>query len=268
MDICLLRDEGEFKPGGSEKRCTRPVRAWIVVSAGDTACQKAAGVPGDKIVFFRRSPKHVEIRLALRRRHRQFNVESEPEMAVAGRRRTLYEQGRAGSRSVVKPDVDAENARKIATRQVREQVRHPHRPARAKSTAWPPKDARLEVVGIDRAHRQPVDRISDAIRTGVPEGCRAGTEQLRCDGGIYHPPSDLGGVWASRNETLAMRPRTAHRLLCDGLPKDALPSWAAKSRFETGPPDRAGNAALHGERGDFMSNLARAADFLIIVRRD
>ena len=59
-----------------------------VVSVGEYLRAKAAGVPGDKIVFSGVGKTADEIRVALQGGIRQFNVESEPEMHV------LNDQGR------------------------------------------------------------------------------------------------------------------------------------------------------------------------------
>ena len=53
-----------------------------VVSGGEYMRAKAAGVPGDRIVFSGVGKTADEIRLALTGGIRQFNVESEPEMQV------------------------------------------------------------------------------------------------------------------------------------------------------------------------------------------
>ena len=51
-----------------------------VVSGGEYLRAKAAGVPGDRIVFSGVGKTREEMRLALEGGIRQFNVESEPEM--------------------------------------------------------------------------------------------------------------------------------------------------------------------------------------------
>ena len=53
-----------------------------VVSGGEYARAKAAGVSGDKIVFSGIGKTRGEVRMALEGGIRQFNVESEPEMQV------------------------------------------------------------------------------------------------------------------------------------------------------------------------------------------
>ena len=54
-----------------------------VVSGGEYLRAKAAGVPGDRIVFSGVGKTRDEMRLALEGGIRQFNVESEPETAGA-----------------------------------------------------------------------------------------------------------------------------------------------------------------------------------------
>lgn len=85
-----------------------------VVSAGEYLKAKAAGVPGERIVFSGVGKTRAEMRAALEGGIRQFNVESEPEM------RALNEVAlslgvRAPIAIRVNPDVDAKTHEKIAT---------------------------------------------------------------------------------------------------------------------------------------------------------
>ena len=85
-----------------------------VVSGGEYLRAKAAGVPGDRIVFSGVGKTREEMRLALTGGIRQFNVESEPEM------RALSEVATSLGLSApialrVNPDVDAKTHEKIAT---------------------------------------------------------------------------------------------------------------------------------------------------------
>lgn len=85
-----------------------------VVSGGEYRRARAAGVPGDRIVFSGVGKTREEMRLALTGGIRQFNVESEPEM------RALSEVAvslglRAPITVRVNPDVDAKTHEKIAT---------------------------------------------------------------------------------------------------------------------------------------------------------
>ncbi len=60
-----------------------------MVSIGEYLKAKAAGVPGDRIVFSGVGKTRDEMRLALEGGIRQFNVESEPELAGAERGRDV-----------------------------------------------------------------------------------------------------------------------------------------------------------------------------------
>lgn len=118
-----------------------------VVSKGEYLRAKAAGVPGDKIVFSGVGKTADEIRVALQGGIRQFNVESEPEMLV------LNAQAVALGMTVpitirVNPDVDAKTHAKIATGKSENKFGIPIARARdvyAMAAAMPG----LEVIGID-----------------------------------------------------------------------------------------------------------------------
>ncbi|MBT5000470.1 MAG: diaminopimelate decarboxylase [Tateyamaria sp.] len=85
-----------------------------VVSGGEYARAKAAGVSTDRIVFSGVGKTVDEITTALKGGIRQFNVESEPEMAVLNR--VAGEMGVIAPITVrVNPDVDAKTHAKIAT---------------------------------------------------------------------------------------------------------------------------------------------------------
>ncbi len=85
-----------------------------VVSGGEYARAKAAGVPGDKIVFSGVGKTREEMRAALTGGIRQFNVESEPEMEALSE--VAHELGAVAPITVrVNPDVDAKTHAKIAT---------------------------------------------------------------------------------------------------------------------------------------------------------
>ncbi len=85
-----------------------------VVSGGEYLRARAAGVPGDKIVFSGVGKTAAEIRLALEGGIRQFNVESEPEMEVLNA--TALAVGVTAPITIrVNPDVDAKTHAKIAT---------------------------------------------------------------------------------------------------------------------------------------------------------
>lgn len=85
-----------------------------VVSGGEYARAKAAGVPGERIVFSGVGKTRDEMRMALEGGVRQFNVESEPEMAVLSE--VAQELGKVAPITVrINPDVDAKTHAKIAT---------------------------------------------------------------------------------------------------------------------------------------------------------
>src|SRR6056297_2634500 len=118
-----------------------------VVSGGEYARAKAAGVPGEKIVFSGVGKTRDEMRMALEGGIRQFNVESEPEM-VALNEVALSLGLRAPITVRVNPDVDAKTHAKIATGKSENKFGIPIARARevyAEAAAMPG----LEVVGID-----------------------------------------------------------------------------------------------------------------------
>ncbi|SDX14371.1 diaminopimelate decarboxylase [Ruegeria halocynthiae] len=85
-----------------------------VVSGGEYLRAKAAGVPGERIVFSGVGKTADEIRTALTGGIRQFNVESEPEMQVINA--VALELGMIAPVTIrVNPDVDAKTHAKIAT---------------------------------------------------------------------------------------------------------------------------------------------------------
>ena len=85
-----------------------------VVSGGEYARAKAAGIPGDRIVFSGVGKTVDEIRMALTGGIRQFNVESEPEMQAISSVAT--DLGVTAPITIrVNPDVDAKTHAKIAT---------------------------------------------------------------------------------------------------------------------------------------------------------
>jgi len=85
-----------------------------VVSQGEYLRAKAAGVPGEKIVFSGVGKTAEEIRMALSGGIRQFNVESEPEMEAINT--VALSLGVVAPITIrVNPDVDAKTHAKIAT---------------------------------------------------------------------------------------------------------------------------------------------------------
>ncbi|HSG36475.1 MAG TPA: diaminopimelate decarboxylase [Paracoccaceae bacterium] len=85
-----------------------------VVSVGEYLRAKAAGVPGERIVFSGVAKTREEMRIALEGGIRQFNVESEPEMEALSEVASAL--GVVAPIAVrVNPDVDAKTHAKIAT---------------------------------------------------------------------------------------------------------------------------------------------------------
>ena len=118
-----------------------------VVSVGEYLRAKAAGVPGDKIVFSGVGKTEDEIRTALSGGIRQFNVESEPEMAAISV--VAQELGVTARIAVrVNPDVDAKTHAKIATGKSENKFGIPISRARA-VYAHAATLPGIEVVGID-----------------------------------------------------------------------------------------------------------------------
>ena len=85
-----------------------------VVSGGEYARARAAGVPGERIVFSGVGKTREEMRAALEGGVRQFNLESEPEMrALSEVAASMGAEAPVALR--VNPDVDARTHEKIAT---------------------------------------------------------------------------------------------------------------------------------------------------------
>jgi diaminopimelate decarboxylase len=159
-----------------------------VVSGGEYLRAKAAGVPGERIVFSGVGKTVAEIRLALEGGIRQFNVESEPEMAVLdATARALGVKAPITIR--VNPDVDAKTHAKIATGKSENKFGIPIARAREvyKMAAAMPG---LDVIGIDvhigsqltdlAPYEQAYQKVADL------------TEMLRADGHTIRR-LDLGG---------------------------------------------------------------------------
>ncbi|MEO0773271.1 MAG: diaminopimelate decarboxylase [Pseudomonadota bacterium] len=118
-----------------------------VVSSGEYLRARAAGVPGEKIVFAGVGKTREEMRIALEGGVRQFNVESEPEMAALSEVATSL--GVTAPITVrVNPDVDAKTHAKIATGKSENKFGIPISRAKevyAQAASLPG----LEIVGID-----------------------------------------------------------------------------------------------------------------------
>ena len=149
-----------------------------VVSIGEYARARAAGVPGTRIVFSGVGKTMLEMRLAIEGGIRQFNVESEPELAALS-------QVAVGLGAVVpialriNPDVDAKTHEKIATGKAENKFGIPLAKARA-AYALAATLPGLEIVGVDMhigsqltdldPYRQAYGKMADLTR------------QLRADG--------------------------------------------------------------------------------------
>ncbi|HET9069127.1 MAG TPA: diaminopimelate decarboxylase [Amaricoccus sp.] len=118
-----------------------------VVSEGEYRRARAAGVPGERIVFSGVGKTQGEMRVALEGGVRQFNVESEPELEALSE--VAAGMGRVARIAVrVNPDVDARTHAKIATGKAENKFGVPIGRARevyARAAALPG----IEVVGID-----------------------------------------------------------------------------------------------------------------------
>ncbi|QFT58955.1 Diaminopimelate decarboxylase [Sulfitobacter sp. THAF37] len=159
-----------------------------VVSGGEYHRARAAGVPGDRIVFSGVGKTQEEIRTALEGGIRQFNVESEPEMAVLDA--TARAMGKVAPITIrVNPDVDAKTHAKIATGKSENKFGIPIARAREvyrMAAAMPG----LEVVGIDvHIGSQLTDLEPYALAYGKVAEL---TEALRADGHDIRR-LDLGG---------------------------------------------------------------------------
>jgi len=159
-----------------------------VVSGGEYARARAAGVPGERIVFSGVGKTRDEMHMALTGGIRQFNVESEPEMVALNA--VALELGVKAPITIrVNPDVDAKTHAKIATGKSENKFGIPISRARvvyAQAAAMPG----LEVIGIDvhigsqltelEPFRQAYEKVAEL------------TETLRADGHDIRR-LDLGG---------------------------------------------------------------------------
>lgn len=118
-----------------------------VVSGGEYARAKAAGVPGDRIVFSGVGKTREEMRASLEGGIRQFNVESEPELYQLSE--IAEGMGLKAPIAIrVNPDVDAKTHEKIATGKSENKFGIPI--SRAKEVyAIAASLPGIEVVGID-----------------------------------------------------------------------------------------------------------------------
>ncbi len=118
-----------------------------VVSGGEYQRARAAGVPGERIVFSGVGKTADEMRLALQGGIRQFNVESEPELERLSR--VAAAMGAVAPITVrVNPDVDAKTHEKISTGRYDNKFGIPISRAR-EVYALAARLPGIEVVGVD-----------------------------------------------------------------------------------------------------------------------
>ena len=192
-----------------------------VVSGGEYLRAKAAGVPGDRIVFSGVGKTADEMRMALQGGIRQFNVESEPEMvmldAVA---RSLGKVAPITLR--INPDVDAKTHAKIATGKSENKFGIPISRAR-EVYALAATLKGLKVVGIDvHIGSQLTDlapfEAAYAKVAELPEALRAdGHEITRLDlgGGLGIPYARSNAAPPLPSDYGAMIERTLGHLGCE-----------------------------------------------------
>jgi diaminopimelate decarboxylase len=159
-----------------------------VVSGGEYLRAKAAGIPGERIVFSGVGKTRDEMRMALTGGVRQFNVESEPELLALSAVAT--ELGLTAPITLrINPDVDAKTHEKIATGKKENKFGIPISKARevyAQAAHLPG----LQVVGIDVHIGSQLTELApfEAAFSKVAEL----TEQLRAEGHTI-TRLDLGG---------------------------------------------------------------------------
>ncbi len=108
-----------------------------VVSGGEYLRARAAGVPGERIVFSGVGKTREEMRLALTGGIRQFNVESEPEMRALSE--VAIGLGLVAPITIrVNPDVDAKTHEKISTGKKGDKFGIPISPRASRSMPRPP----------------------------------------------------------------------------------------------------------------------------------
>ena len=149
-----------------------------VVSAGEYLKARAAGMPGERIVFSGVGKTRDEMRIALEGGIRQFNVESEPELHALSEVATRL--GKVAPITIrVNPDVDAKTHEKIATGKAENKFGIPIGRARevyALAASLPG----IEVVGIDvhigsqltqlEPFEQAYEKVADLTRTLRADG--------------------------------------------------------------------------------------------------
>ena len=192
-----------------------------VVSGGEYLRARAAGVPGDRIVFSGVGKTADEMRMALEGGIRQFNVESEPEMEVLSQ--VAVQMGAVAPITIrVNPDVDAKTHAKIATGKSENKFGIPIARARAvyKIAAALPG---LDVIGIDvHIGSQLTDlapfeaaylKVADLVEVLRADGHRI--ERLDLGGGLGIPYARDNAAPPVPMEYGAMIKRTLGHLDCE-----------------------------------------------------
>ncbi|MEN8873758.1 MAG: diaminopimelate decarboxylase [Pacificibacter sp.] len=159
-----------------------------VVSMGEYLKARAAGVPGERIVFSGVGKTREEMRTALSGGIRQFNVESEPELEALNE--VAISMGVKAPIAIrVNPDVDAKTHAKIATGKSENKFGIPIKAAR-EVYARAAKMEGIDVAGIDVHIGSQLTQLApfELAFTKVAEL----TEVLRSDG-INIRRLDLGG---------------------------------------------------------------------------
>jgi diaminopimelate decarboxylase len=226
-----------------------------VVSQGEYLRAKAAGVPGDRIVFSGVGKTAEEIRVALGGGIRQFNVESEPEMEVINA--VAQELGVAAPITIrVNPDVDAKTHAKIATGKSENKFGIPIARARevyARAAALPG----LDVVGIDVHIGSQLTEL-EPFRLAYQKVAEL-TETLRADGHDIRR-LDLGGglgIPYERSNTAPPLPVEYGQMV-----KETLGHLGCELEIEPGRLI-AGNAGLLVSKVIYVKS-GEGRDFLII----
>ncbi len=159
-----------------------------VVSGGEYARARAAGVPGERIVFSGVGKTRAELEQALAGGIRQFNVESEPELQALSQIATRM--GRTAPVALrINPDVDAQTHAKISTGKAEDKFGIPISRAR-EAYALAARLPGIEPLGIDLHIGSQLTSLAPFRRAF--EKIASLTETLRADG---HAISrlDLGG---------------------------------------------------------------------------
>ncbi len=227
-----------------------------VVSEGEYRRARAAGVPGERIVFSGVGKTAREIRVALEGGIRQFNVESEPEMEVLNA--VALELGKVAPITVrVNPDVDAKTHAKIATGKSENKFGIPISRARevyAMAAGMPG----LQVIGIDVHIGSQLTDLAPFEQAYVKVAEL--TEMLRADGHEHH------AARSGRRARHPLRDAATRRRHCPAITARwcsvRWAIWAARSRSSR-DGSIAGNAGLMVSQVIYVKS-GEGRDFLIL----